>query len=311
MANALLELLSAMDGRLPAIDDGTLRLSYADVQRSVASERRWLHSLNVRRCAVLAENSARWVLSDLALLANEAVNVPVPPSFTPEQTARLLADADVEWILTDQADALIRDHPRLTYVAISHRTGLSLLRRDPGSSEPRVWAADISKVSYTVDSEGALQGVSFRQRAIQSMTDSLVAATARLGVQTHLCILPLATLLEIIAGVYVPLTMGAKVVVPPRHTMGVNYTGLNVTLLLKAIDSVSPESMILVPDLLRALIHAIGAGWHAPATLKFVAVDNGVPTDLLQEGRRAGLPILQVHISDPGEFGGATNVTVS
>src|SRR5690606_25412395 len=52
MPATVLEALHAIGGTLPAIDDGTLRLSYADVQRAVASERRWLQSLGVRRCAL-------------------------------------------------------------------------------------------------------------------------------------------------------------------------------------------------------------------------------------------------------------------
>jgi long-chain acyl-CoA synthetase len=308
MASTLLTELGTIDGKLPAIDDGTLRLSYADVQRSVASERRWLQSMGVRRCALLAENSARWVLSDLALLASEAVNVPLPPSFTPAQTGQVLAQAEIEWILTDQADGVTRDHPGFIYVATSHRTGLSLLRRGEGSHEPRAGTADISKVTYTCDSMGTLKGVSLRQRAIQSVTDSLVAATARLGVQTHLCVLPLATLLENIAGVYVPLTMGAKVIVRPCHTLGVSYTGLNVPLLMQAIDSIAPESMMLTPELLRALTRAVADGWRAPASLKFIAVGDGAPTELLQEARSAGLPASQVRI---GDLDAALNVTIS
>ncbi|HWK51719.1 MAG TPA: hypothetical protein VNR40_17620, partial [Steroidobacter sp.] len=69
MPNRVLDTLNVISGALPAIDDGTLRLSYADVRRSVAAERRWLQSMRVRRCALLAENSARWILSDLALMA--------------------------------------------------------------------------------------------------------------------------------------------------------------------------------------------------------------------------------------------------
>lgn len=289
-----LDALNLFDGALPAIDDGTLRLNYADVQRSVAAERLWLQSMGVRRCALLAENSARWILSDLALMACEAVNVPLPPSFNRGQVAHVLDDAGLEWVLTDQAERFIREHPSFAYADTSQRTGLALLSREVRERAVGSWAPDISKVTYTSGSTGAPKGVCLQQTVIQAVTDSLVAATRGLGVQTHLCLLPLATLLENIAGVYVPLMLGAKISVRPSHTIGMSYSGLNVPLLLQAIDSASPESMILVPELLQVLVYAVRGGWHSPTSFKFIAVGGGtVAPALLQEARRAGLPVFQ------------------
>lgn len=294
MPATVLDELSEISGMLPAIDDGTLRLSYADVRRSVVADKRWLQSMRVRRCALHAENSARWILSDLALLACEAVNVPLPPSFTREQVAHVLEDADIEWVLTDQAERFISDHPTFGYAGSSHRTGLALLKREGHPAPSGSWSADIGKVTYTSGSTGAPKGVCLRQSTIRAVTDSLVAATAGLGIQTHLCLLPLATLLENIAGVYVPLTMGAKIVARPCHTIGMSYFGLKVPLLLHAIDTAMPESMILVPELLRVFVYAVRGGWRTPASLKFIAVGGGtVSTELLQQARRAGLPVFQ------------------
>lgn len=293
MSTTLLDALFAIDAALPALDDGTLRLRYGDVQRSIQSERRWLQSLGVRRCALLAENGAKWILSDLALLASDAVNVPIPPSFTRQQTAHVLDDAALDYVLTDQAERFSSDHPAFAFIGSSHRTGLALLRREsrslPSESEP-----GISKVTYTSGSTGAPKGVCLSRDAIQAVTESLVTATAGLDARTHLCLLPLATLLENIAGVYVPLSMGARIVLRPSHAMGVSYGALNVPLLLRAIETASPESMILVPELLRVLVLAARKGWKVPSSLRFIAVGGGaVSAELLQRAREAGLPVFQ------------------
>ncbi len=170
MPATVLDMLNAIEGTLPAIDDGTLRLCYADVQRLVEAERRWLESMRVRRCALLAENGASWIVSDLALLACQAANVPLPPSFTREQTAHVLEDAAIDWVLTDASEQFTRNHPAYTYVASSHRTGLALLHRDRDPVHGRASIADIGKITYTSGSTGNAKGVCLSQSAIQSVT---------------------------------------------------------------------------------------------------------------------------------------------
>jgi long-subunit acyl-CoA synthetase (AMP-forming) len=64
--------------------------------------------------------------------------------------------------------------------------------------------------------------------------------------------------------------------------------------LLRALDETLPESIILVPELLRVLVHGVRSGWRAPASLKFIAVGGGaVSMQLLEQARSAGLPVFQ------------------
>ncbi len=114
MLATVLDALNTIDGMLPAIDDGSLRLSYADLQRSVAAERRWLQSMGVRRCALLAENSARVDYQRSRASRVRGGQCPLPPSFTREQIAHVLDDAGIEWVLTDEAERFTHDHPAFT-----------------------------------------------------------------------------------------------------------------------------------------------------------------------------------------------------
>jgi len=56
----------------------------------------------------------------------------------------------------------------------------------------------------------------------------------------------------------------------------------------------APESIVLVPELLRLLVSAVEVGWQVPGSLKFVAVGGApVSLDLLERAERAGLPVFE------------------
>jgi long-chain acyl-CoA synthetase len=129
---------------------------------------------------------------------------------------------------------------------------------------------------------------------VEAVTQSLVAAIANRGIERHMCLLPLPTLLENIAGVYAPLLLGAQICVQPARSIGMSYAGLNVSALLRAVADTAPHSLVLVPELLRVLVQATRSGWRAPASLKFIAVGGAsVSLELLEQAHGAGLPIYQ------------------
>ena len=294
MTSMFVERLNAIEGSLPALDDGEMRVSYADLRCALNDERRWLQSMNVRCCGLLAENSARWIIADLALMDRGAVNVPLPAYFTRSQVDHVLADAAIDAILTDDIERVTRDHPAFERAATSTSTGLHLFRDPRRHRDGAAAPAGISKVTYTSGSTGSPKGVCLSEQTMMSVTESIVSATSALGVERHLCLLPLPTLLENIAGVYAPLLMGAQVSVPSSRDIGMSYGGLQIPRLLRAIERASPQSLILVPELLRVLLLAIQSGWRAPASLKFIAVGGGaVSGQLLQQAEQARLPVFQ------------------
>ena len=282
-----------MPKMLPALSDGRQSYTYADLACAVNGERRWLRSANVRRCALLAANGTGWVISDLALMANGVLTVPVPTYFTGAQMNHLLTDAGIEFVLTDQPAAFLTARAGFQTVGTSPHTGFSLLRREQRAAEVALPTGTL-KITYTSGSTGAPKGVCLSRTAIDAVTKSLVDVTASLGVQRHMCLLPLATLLENIAGVYVPLWLGAQVHVEPTAALGMSYEGVDAKLLLEALRRGEPESLVLVPELLRLLTHARGAGWQAARPIKFIAVGGAsVATELLDRAIDVGLPTFE------------------
>lgn len=275
-----------------ALNDGKRQLSYGELLRAVNDDQGWLASEGVERCALVAENGAAWVIGDLALLAAGIVNIPLPGYFTPEQQRHVLNDAVIAHVMTDRPEEFVEAHPGFVRIGTSPGTGLTLLRRavDKQANIP----ADVVKITYTSGSTGAPKGVCLSRSALESVARSLADATAPLHVERHMCLLPLATLLENIAGTYVPLLLGAQIIVMPASAIGMSYGHMNAPKLLDAIQRARPESLVLVPELLRVLILAALGGWQAPHSLKFIAVGGAtVAVELLEQARRLGLPVFE------------------
>ncbi|MEQ1801827.1 MAG: AMP-binding protein [Gammaproteobacteria bacterium] len=277
----------------PALRDGAHSISYGELPALVAAEGGWLVASGGCRFALLADNGCPWVLTDLALANRALLNVPLPGYFTPGQMAHVLNDAGIDAVLTDQASTLDALGLGFAPDGISPQTGLALWRRPvPAGSSP-IPAATI-KITYTSGSTSEPKGVCLSAGLIETVARSLATATAGLHLERHLCLLPLPTLLENVAGVYAALLSGATCEIPSLAETGMSYGSLHPGRLTSAIAERRPASLILVPELLRALVNATVMGWIPPASLRFIAVGGAlVSPELLAQAARLGLPVFE------------------
>ncbi|MNP01827.1 Long-chain-fatty-acid--CoA ligase FadD15 [compost metagenome] len=131
-----------------------------------------------------------------------------------------------------------------------------------------------------------------------AVCESLARRVAPARVEQHLTLLPLATLLENLTGLYVPLLTGACSRIPSLGELG--FTGsstLNPAMLGQALARWPSHSLVLVPELLRLLL-ALCANTPALAErlkgLRFVAVGGGkVAPELIAHARALGLPVYE------------------
>jgi long-chain acyl-CoA synthetase len=292
LSERLLDAIDHAPSARPALRGSDRTVAYGELASMVKAERRWLNDMGIRRCALLADNSWRWAIADLALLGNAAIGVPIPDSFTAAQRQHVLDDAGIDCVMTDRGEAFVREHPTFSAIAVSPVTGLSFLRRDL-SPVVRIPVGAV-KVTYTSGSTGTPKGVCLSAGAIDAVVMSLAAATADLGLSRHLCVLPLATLLENIAGLYVPLLLGAEIVLQPGAEIGMSYAGLQADMLLAALARHEPNSLVLVPEMLRLLVQAARSGWHVPASFRFIAVGGAsVAPSVLEQADALGLPAFE------------------
>lgn len=298
MESAIISALAAtlahmVSGRV-ALDDGSRSVTYAQLGSLVAEEGQWLAACGGERYALLADNGVGWVVADLALHLRQALAVPLPGYFTPAQSLHALDDAGIDTVLTDSPARVRELLPGWRLVDTSGRTGLALFQRQLDPLGRPVAPAGTTKVTYTSGSTAAPKGVCLAAPQLEAVAYSLAAATATLKIERHLCLLPLPTLLENVAGIYAPLLAGATCLVPPASVTGMSYAGPDPALLLRTIATSRADSLILVPELLRLLVAAVERGWRAPATLKFVAVGGAaVSTALLERADAAGLPVYE------------------
>lgn len=285
MNSQVLRALASAPGTSVAVRDESRSFTYAALCDAVRVESRWLKELAVERCAILADNSASWIIADLALLRAGALNVPLPAWFTPAQTAHVIRDAGLESILTDEPERIPAEFQPVAVTPHSHFTLFRLRER----REVRPSVRTI-KITYTSGSTGAPRGVCLTMNALEQVARSIALATP-LGVTRHLCAMPLPTLLENVAGVYAPLMLGATCIIPSTRATGVGQGAVDAQRFLRAISDNSPHSLILVPELLRLLIAAAKHGWTPPSELRFVAVGGAsVSPALLRDAIALGIP---------------------
>lgn len=243
--------------------------------------------------ALYRENGIEWVVIDLACLLAEVTLVPVPTFFSDAQIRYLLAESGAELLLIDDSARAARlglrtdeNTPRL-----EHTWALPL----DGVKSKTMPDARPAKITFTSGTTAEPRGVCLPAEALGAVACSLRAALTDVPSRSHLCLLPLSTLLENVAGVYVPLLTGRKIILYKGATLGLaGSSGMNVAAWIARMEQIRPDSMILVPQMLHALVAARRRGLGKKLAPEFIAVGGGkVSVNLIAEARVLGLPVYE------------------
>ena len=275
----------AAGGTRAAVRDAAIELSAAQLLQDVRARRARLEALGARRVALALDNGADWVAWDLALLASGRVCVPVPGFFSPQQQAHVLDSAGI--------DTLIGDPIVAARVEGFEETEEGIFQRVPRTL-PALPAGTV-KITYTSGTTGQPKGVCLDAGAQLAVARSLVEVSTACGVARHLSVLPLATLLENVGGVYAAFLAGACVDLVPQAALGMTgASGFDVARFIRSLHEHRPHSLILLPQLLLALVAAAEGGIKLPDSLRFVAVGGArVSPALLVRAEALGLPIFE------------------
>jgi long-chain acyl-CoA synthetase len=273
--------------RAIAIEGDSRTLDYATLIAEVIILADSLRTTGCGVAGLLADNGPDWAIADLACLAADIPLVPLPTFFSPAQLEHVIRQAGIDLILTDRPQALGADSSPLFCSG-----ALTALRLGTTAA---TLPAGTAKITFTSGTTGTPKGVCLSREGMETVAESLRKASAAHPGDRHLSLLPLSTLLENIAGLYVPLLAGASTRLLPGESVGLTgSSGVAPARMLSALSSARASSAILVPQLLLALLAALRAGAPRPAQLRYVAV-GGAPLSLrlLADAARLGVPVFE------------------
>lgn len=246
-----------------------------------------LERVRPRVVGLLADNGPDWLAADLAAELACIPLVPLPTFFTPAQLGHAAAASGMDALLSDAPDAA----RALGFDAAGPLEGCTLGWYRCAAARA-AFPEGTAKITFTSGTTGEPKAVCLGASEQHALARALDEATRALRIRRHLCLLPLAVLLENVAGARAALAAGAECIVPPLSTVGARgATGFDAHACLAAIQHWRAESVILLPQTMLALTAALEGGAPRPSTLRFAPVGGAkVSPALLARARAAGLP---------------------
>jgi len=247
------------------------------------------------------DNCAAWILCDLAAAKLGITLVPIPLFFTESQVNHLVTSAGVELIITQTIMAdILKSNQSLSFTGVEtslpfeNTIMLRVVAKE--GTDKKVDLANSIKITYTSGSTGDPKGVCLSAENIGAVCEAIKASMSSMATTNHLCVLPLATLLENIAGVYVCLMHGGVVITEPLVALGfMSNAEFDISKLLEKIELHQVGSLILLPQMLTLLVHKFNEGVaNQCSNLQFIAVGGGKSSaPILQQASKLGLPVYE------------------
>lgn len=274
------------------LDNGQHTLSAQALWQAVTRLRLQISAMSCNSVAIAGDNSFGWIIADLALLGLPLRVVPLPGFFSPSQIQHVMHEAHIDTVLAPTAtlDAL------MTCNFSSRQTLDSDLDICAGRIERENGSENVyEKVTFTSGSTGSAKGVRLTLNTLESTAQAISSAMQPLAIESHLGVLPYATLLENIAGLYAPMLQGVCIHVRRMDQLGLaSPEQFNPFLLLNTFQQTQPQACILVPQLLLALVTLLERGMPISKGLRFIAVGGGkVAASMIEKARALDLPVYE------------------
>jgi len=256
--------------------------------RDISAE---LGALGIRRLGIYGDNTIDWALIDLAAMSSNIIVVPIPLFFSNAQIQHLCEASKVDAIFADRPFPISVDTKISAKTLNGHFMKLPVSLENPNQSERS--APPFQKITFTSGSTGDPKGACLSTDTLLTITSSLASALTSSELGSHLCLLPFSTLLENVAGIYLPLWMGRTVCIDSPTKLGLlSNHQFDTQIFCNQVQASGAESVILMPQMLKDIIER-GDAMRLKA-LKFIAVGGGkVAPELLRRAHQAGLQVYE------------------
>ncbi len=222
----------------------------------------------------------------LAALHAGVLHVPLPLFFTSAQAEHALRASGADSVLDRRADGALRLRRRTAAPGITPHDGTA-------------------KITFTSGTTGTPKGVCLSAEAMLAVAQGLAEALAPCGIERHLCALPLAVLLENIAGLMAPLPRAPPAWRCRCRARPERLVELRRGALHKPRCAHRPHSVILLPQMLRAWVGYWRSGQRAPdvAAAGRGRRRRGRREVVLARRARSGIPAYEGYGLSEGRFG--------
>jgi long-subunit acyl-CoA synthetase (AMP-forming) len=263
----ILNALKSHSGQSVALIGDKVSLTYSELIAAIDMRAQELQAANVSVFAIALDNGVDWIVWDLACVKASIPCIPIAPFMSEEQRDHVLKSAGVTHMITPSG---------LTFKVYFQDNNLP---------------SGTAKITYTSGTTGTPKGVCLSQDGMEQVAASLIKILGTDLAKRHLCVLPLAILLENIAGVYATLLAGGTIYVPSLITIGFkNVFQPDFKALARYMAQQKITSVIMVPEILRGIIHT---GAYFP-DLEFLAVGGSkISPELIGEAREFGFPVYE------------------
>jgi len=269
-------------------------LSYAQLASRVKICADNISRMGIKRLGLLMDNCPDWVVIDLACIQVGVTLTPMPHFFSQVQLQNLCRSANIDHIATNFL-SLTKSLDISTEQLTEPLAGHPVFRTVTGACQSSTPNPVPAKITFTSGTTGDPKGVCLGQSTLDGVAHTIKEQLSSLDLKIHLCVLPMSTLLENVAGVYGTLMNGGCCHLPSLEEIGFSSSsGFNPARLISALGRYQPNSMILVPELLAALVALVEAGDKIPDSIRFIAVGGAhVPRQLLSRAAALDIPVYE------------------